>query len=61
MTEQEKQEAFEMVPTGLLNGVENFDQMIERLQSGELDNNAAQIRKNLYSDWSFQVTVTVEF
>lgn len=53
MTRQEKQEAFEMVPPALLGGAANYDELIQKLQNGELKNNAAQIRKNLMSDVGF--------
>jgi cell division septation protein DedD len=53
MTPQEKQDAFEMLPPALVGGATNYDEMIQKLKNGELNNNATQIRKNLMSDVGF--------
>ena len=53
MNDQQKQEAFDMVPEQLLRGAENFDQMLDKLKNGELNNQAAQIRRALYTSPDF--------
>lgn len=57
MTAAQREEAFIMVSGNLVNNAANFDEMLEMLASGDLDNNAAQIRKNLMSDPVFGGTI----
>jgi pSer/pThr/pTyr-binding forkhead associated (FHA) protein len=53
MNDQQKEEAFSMVPEQLLHGAQSYDQMLDKLKNGELNNQAAQIRRALYTSPDF--------
>lgn len=53
LTPEQKAEAFESVGAPIRGGAENFDQLLEKLKAGELDNAAAQIRKQMLASEGF--------
>ena len=57
MSEEEKMEAWQYIPASTTGGAQSFDELIIKLQNGELQGEANRIRNSLMDEPAFVATL----